>query len=134
MENEKNVYTFNTDNINNDQYSNYLVMIYKRAMQYCVEKILGKEPNELHLLKDGSFKAIDGYYYRGKYNEDVYYFNLNCLTQNLDALYEKRKKKEEEERINAENLRQQKIKQEAEMKKEKRKKQYLKLKKEFESK
>ena len=102
-------------------------------MQYCVAKF-GGEPDELHLLEDGSFRVIYGKScMRGEYYEDEYYFEESCLTHDLDSVYEERKKAEEEakerQRIEIE-IREREIKRQE---KEQRKKEYLKLKKEFES-
>jgi hypothetical protein len=111
---------------------NNLITIYKRAMQYCVAKF-GGEPDELHLLEDGSFKAVNYVYWGGEEEKEEYYFDQSCLTQDLDSVYEERKKVEEEAR---EKQRIENEKREAERKireKNKRKEQYLKLKKEFEN-
>ncbi len=110
---------------------NNLVTIYKRAMQYCVAKF-GEEPNELHLLEDGSFKVVYHKYCRGEYTEEEY-FDSDCLTQDLDSVYEERKKAEEEaiEKQRIENLKREEQRKQREL--EERKQQYLKLKKEFES-
>lgn len=108
-----------------------LITVYKRAMQYCVAKF-GEEPDELHLLEDGSFKVIYQRYARGEYTEEEY-FDESCLTQDLDSVYEERKKAEEEAR---EKQRIENEKREVERKKreqEQRKEMYLKLKAEFES-
>lgn len=109
-----------------------LISIYKRAMQYCVAKF-GGEPDELHLLGDGSFKVVYGNVCHGEYYEDYQYFESSCLTQDLDSVYEERIKaeKEEKERQRKESLKRQR--EQAEREKEARKDQYLKLKKEFES-
>lgn len=109
-----------------------LTTIYNRAMQYCVAKF-GKEPDELHLLADGSFKVIYGNSCRGEYYEDEQYFEESCLTQDLDSVYEERKKAEQEaqekQRLKNEEER---IKRE-QRDRENRRDQYLKLKREFES-
>lgn len=107
-----------------------MLTVYKRAMQYCVAKF-GGEPDELHLLDDGSFKVIYRRYSRGEYTDEEY-FDERCLTQDLDSVYEERKKAEEEAR---EKKRIENEKRDAERKKreqEQRKEMYLKLKKEFE--
>lgn len=108
-----------------------LITIYKRAMQYCMAAY-GKEPDELHLLEDGSFCAIFGNSCRGEYYEDEEYFNESCLTSDLDAVYDERKKREEKERER------QRIEYEARensrklAEKENRRRNFLELKKEFE--
>lgn len=104
--------------------------IYKQAMQYCVVKY-GGEPDELHLLEDGSFKVVYHKYCRGEYTEEEY-FDASCLTQDLIQVYEERKKREEEERIKAEKERIKRQREYDAQQKEKRKQEYLKLKEEFE--
>ena len=104
--------------------------IYKQAMQYCVVKY-GNEPDELLLLKDGSFKVVYHKYCRGEYTEEEY-FDASCLTQDLVQVYEERKQKEEQQRIKAEQERAERQKLQDAQEKEKRKQEYLKLKKEFE--
>lgn len=103
--------------------------IYKRAMQYCVAKY-GKEPGEIH-IDEGSFKAVFGYTCYGEYNEDQEYFGVDCLTADLDEVYEQRMQAEAEEqkKREAESKRQNKIREEANQRN--RKAEYLKLKKEF---
>jgi hypothetical protein len=100
-------------------------------MQYCVAKF-DKEPDELHLLENGTFKVIYSKNNRGEYYEDEEYFNDSCLSQDLDAVYEERKKAEEEQREKQciENEKWESVKRERA--KEQRKEQYLKLKQEFE--
>jgi hypothetical protein len=99
-------------------------------MQYCVVKY-GGEPSELHLLEDGSFKVVYHKYCRGEYTEEEY-FEESCLTQDLDSVYEERKKAEEEERKKREIYEEEQRKIREQREKEQRKQQYLKLKKEFE--
>jgi len=104
--------------------------IYKRAEQYCVAKY-GSEPDEIHIDEDG-FCAVFGYTCCGEYNEDIEYFSVDCLTANLDKVYEDRKKQEAEKqkKNEIERKKQEKIRKEREL--QKRKQEYLKLKKEFE--
>ena len=111
----------NTDN---------LLTVYKRATQYCVAAY-GKEPDEIHIEEDGGLKAVWWAYSRD-HEEECEYFYSEKLTDDLDAVYNERKKKEEENRIKQEayNKEQQKIRERQD--KERRKAEYLKLKKEFE--
>lgn len=68
-------------------------------MQYCVAKF-GKEPDELHLLEDGSFKVVYSDMNCGPCEEDIdtEYFTEDCLTADLDFVYEERKRAEEKQR------------------------------------
>lgn len=108
-----------------------LQSIYKRAMQYCVAKF-GHEPSELHLLEDGSFKVIYSSCNRGQYEEEEYFFEESCLTQDLDSVYEERKKAEEEQQEKQRIENEKRDKERKEREKRQRKEQYIKLKKEFE--
>ena len=107
-----------------------LSLIYKRAMQYCVSAY-GTEPDELQICIDGNLQAKWLAYNR--YDDDTYEeFTVDNLSEDLDKVYEERKKRDAEK---AEIARLAGIEREKEFKKaekEKRKNEYLKLKKEFE--
>lgn len=109
-----------------------LTTIYKRAMQYCSARF-GGEPDELHLLEDGSFKVIYGGSNRGEYCEDERFFESGCLTQDLDSVYEDRKKAEAEQQEKDIAERKKREREQSAREKQQRKEQYEKLKKEFDN-
>jgi len=108
-----------------------LSTLYKRAIQYCVAAYGNGEPDEIHIEQNGGLKA-KWWAYSRDYDDYYEYFDVEKLTDDLDAVYNERKKREEEERIKQEAYykEQQKIREQQE--KERRKSEYLKLKKEFE--
>lgn len=112
----------NTDNLSN---------IYKRAIQYCVAAYSNGEPDEIHIEENGGLKA-KWWASRRDYDDDYEYFDVEKLTDDLDKVYEDRKKREAEQlaiRIQQnKEIEQKRLEQD----KERRKQEYLKLKKEFE--
>ncbi len=108
-----------------------LQTIYERANQYVITKY-GKEPDRIELDTDGMITARFIDYRCGEVDEDTEYVSAENLTEDLDAVANERKQKEEAERIkrDAYNKEQEKLRNERE--KERRKQDYLKLKKEFE--
>lgn len=100
-------------------------------MQYCVAKY-GSEPNELHLEEDATFKAIYYHSGRGEHYEEEEFFYESCLTADLDAVYEERKKNEQQQREKQQKENAEREKLRKEIDKIERKRKYEELKKEFE--
>lgn len=109
---------------------NLLETIYKRAMQYCVAKY-GSEADEIE-LEDGYLQVNFVSYCCGDRDVESHTINAECLTQDLDKVYDERMKEEAEARVKreAERKRQEKIRKERELRQRKAK--YEELKKEFE--
>ena len=106
-----------------------LKTIYKRAMQYCVAKY-GSEASEIE-LEDGYINVNFVEYHCGERDVTSYIITADCLTQDLDEVYEERKRKEEEEKKKREyeRIKQQQIREERE--RNQRRLKYEELKKEF---
>lgn len=109
---------------------NLIEKIYRRAMQYCVAKY-GSEADEIE-LEDGCLQVNFVSYCCGDRYVESHTINTECLTQDLDKVYDERMKAESEARIKreAERKRQEKIRKERETRQRKAK--YDELKKEFE--
>ena len=108
-----------------------LKAIRNRAVEYALAKY-GSTPDRIEISEEYEIRAIFETSCRGEWSEDTEYFDVDCLTANLDEVYAERKRLEDErkekERLERER---QNIEREKREKNERRQ-QYEKLKKEFE--
>jgi hypothetical protein len=107
-----------------------LQIIYQRALQFAITRF-GSEPDRLEL--DGeSIKAVWEHYRCGDVDVETEYISAENLTEDLDAVYQKRLQEEEERRIAAQKKRLQEEEDRRVREKQQRYANYLELRKEFE--
>lgn len=107
--------------------------LYKQVMQYCVAAY-NEEPYTFDILESGEIEVFySDYVGRGEYETRNYIIQPESLSQDLEEVYNERKKKEEEVRIKCKQEEIERQKLYDAQQKEKRKQEYLKLKQEFES-
>jgi hypothetical protein len=107
-----------------------LETIFKRTDQYCLAKY-GSEADEI-TLENGYIIVNFVDYHCGDRDVVSHTITVDCLTKDLDKIYEERKEEEEKRRKErkAERIKQQKLREERE--KKQRRLKYEELKKEFE--